>query len=243
MGVTAQTDAAVLVLLIAHFVALTIACAFWLLIVLRKRAHALQQPIKKSRPAVAYQTIFPKRPTCWLAIRTASPERVRLALGLSHYAPCSWSEGMTGEHEFFISPRVNGWVIVTGVAIPAPDDDVDECFRFLVSLSRKLGHVQFFHAEKFGHYHAWARLDEGCITRAYAWAGEVVWNQGAKTMPEVELGLKCFGYGDMCPPHIAKVNMEKVSRLAARWNFDPAAVDERLLNEASGVAGELPGIL
>ena len=41
---------------------------------------------------------------------------------------------MTGEHEFFISPRVNGWIIVTGVAIPAPDEDVDECFRFLVFL-------------------------------------------------------------------------------------------------------------
>jgi hypothetical protein len=241
MGVPAQTEAAVLVLFVALFIALTIVSAFWFLILMRRRAYTFKPFIGKSD--ALYQTIFPKRPTRWLAIRGVSPERVRSALGLSRYAPCSWSEGMTGEHEFFVSPRVNGWVIVTGVAIPAPDDDVDECFHFLISLSRKLGHVQFFHAEKFLHYHAWARLDEGCVTRAYAWAGETVWNQGIKTMPEVELGLKCFGYGVACPPHTAKANMEKVSRLAARWNFDPASVDERLLNEASGVAGELPGIL
>ncbi len=241
MGVTAQTEAAVLVLFVALFVALTIVSGFWFAILMRKRAYTFK-PLVGKKDAL-YQTIFPKRPTRWLAIRGVSPERVRSALGLSRYAPCSWSEGMTGEHEFFVSPRVNGWVIVTGVAIPAPDDDVDECFHFLISLSRKLGHVQFFHAEKFLHHHAWARLDEGCVTRAYAWAGETVWDQGIKTMPEIELGLKCFSYGEGCPPHIAKMNMEKVSRLAARWNFDPATVDERLLNEASGVAGELPGIL
>ncbi len=146
---------------------------------------------------------------------------------------------MTGEHEFFISPRVNGWVIVTGMAIPTPDRDVDECFHFLISLSRKLGHVQFFHSEKFLHYHAWARLDDGWVTRAYAWAGETVWNQGAPTVPELALGLKSLNYGEACPVTIARRNAEKVSQLAARWNFDPAAVDERLLSQAVGVAGEV----
>ena len=146
---------------------------------------------------------------------------------------------MTGEHEFFVSPRVNGWVIVTGVAIPTPDDDVDECYHFLIALSRKLGHVQFFYAEKFIQHHAWARLDYGCVTRAYAWTGETVWNQGLKTMPESQLGVKCFDYGEPCPPGAAAWNTERVSQLAARWNFDPAAVDEKLLNQAVGMAGEI----
>jgi hypothetical protein len=228
-------------LLAAHMLALAIACAFCLGIYFARR-RANSQERKEPLLNIPSQTIFPQRPTTWLAIRAASTEGVQTALGLSRSAPCSWSEGMTGEHEFFISPRVNGWVIVTGVGLPTPADDVDDCFHFLISLSRKLGHVQFFHAEKFAHHHAWARLDEGCVTRAYAWTGETVWNQGAKTMPETELGLRCFSYGDTCPPPIAKINMEKVSRLAARWNFDPAAVDERSLNHAVGVAGELPRI-
>lgn len=236
-----QNTAVVLTLLAVTVLAISFACIFCVgIIIRRRRTWPLELPVRVS--TVPFQTIFPQRPSCWLAIRAASPERVQSALGLGSSTPCPWSEGMTGEHEFFISPRVNGWVIVTGVGIPAPDDDVDECFRFLVSLSRKLGHVQFFHAEKFLHYHAWARMDDGCVTRAYAWAGETLWNQGVKTLLEIELDLKCFGYGETCPPNIAKINSEKVSQLAARWNFDPAAVDERLLGRAVGVAGGVPRI-
>jgi hypothetical protein len=241
MGPVVQSNAMVLSLLLMHALVLAFACLFCVAIIWRRRALLQEQRAGRNLSPIPLQTIFPQRPSCWLAVRSASPERVQAALGLGRSAPCSWSEGMTGEHEFFISPRVNGWVIVTGVGIPAPDDDVDECFRFLISLSRKLGHVQFFHAEKFLNYHAWARLDEGWVTRAYAWAGETVWNQGAKTMPEIELGLQCFAYGETCPPSLAAMNTEKVGQLAARWNFDPAAVDERWLNQAVGVAGELPG--
>ncbi len=242
MGFVTQNDTVVIWLLMVTMLGLAVACLFCVGIVVRRRTPLQLQSTVRPEPKVPLRTIFPQRPVCWLDIRTASPERVQAALGLSRLAPCSWSEGMTGEHEFFISPRVNGWVIVTGLAIPTPDDDVDECFHFLISLSRKLGHVQFFHAEKFLYNHAWARLDDGCVTRAYAWTGETVWNQGAKTMSEIELGLNCFGYGDPCAPSIAARNAEKVSQLAARWNFDPAAVDERFLGKAIGVAGEVPRI-
>jgi hypothetical protein len=242
MNPVLQNNAAVLMLLPIHLLALAVACVFCFGIYLRRRARPSGLEARRPALTVSAQTIFPHRPTCWLAVRGSSSERVQEALGLSHSTPCSWSEGMTGEHEFFISPRVNGWVIVTGIAIPTPVDDIDECYRFLISLSRKLGHVQFFYAEKFAHHHAWARLDDGCVTRAYAWTGETVWNQGAKTIPEAELELKCFAYGDPCPMGVAAWNTKKVTQLAARWNFDPAAVDERLLNHAVGIAGELPKI-
>ncbi len=39
-------------------------------------------------------------------------------------------------------------------------------------------------------------MDDGCVTRAYAWAGETIWNQGAKTLAENGLGMKCSGYGE-----------------------------------------------
>jgi hypothetical protein len=242
MGVVAQINAFVLIMLAAYMLVLATGCLFCVAIISRRRARLLEEQLIRDVSNLPSNIIFPQRPACWLAVRGASPEGVQTALGLDHSTPCSWSEGMTGEHEFFISPRVNGWVIVTGLAIPTPDNDVDECFRFLVSLSRKLGHVQFFQAEKFLHYHAWARLDYGCVTRAYAWAGETVWNQGGKTVPETELGVKCYAYGESCPSNIARTNTDKVAQLAARWNFDPASVDERSLNRALGVAGELPKI-
>jgi hypothetical protein len=180
------------------------------------------------------------RPPCWLAIRSASTEAVKSALGLNRATPCSWVEGLAGSHEFFISPRVHGgWVIVTGLGLPNPSDDVDGTFLFLTGISRKLGHVQYFYAEKFSRHHAWARLDDGCVTRGYAWTGETVWTQGAKTLPESEVGLKTFGYGEQTATILdAEMNYEGVPQLAARWSLDPAEVKLDSPRQSIGLAGE-----
>ena len=180
------------------------------------------------------------RPACWLAIRSVSTEAVKTALSLDRATPCSWVEGIAGSHEFFISPRVHGgWVIVTGLGLPNPSDDVDATFLFLTALSRKLGHVQYFYAEKFSRHHAWARLDDGCVTRAYAWAGETVWHQGQKTLPEIEAGLRTFGYGEQAFTILdTEMNFEKVPQLAARWSIDPAEVRLDSTRQSIGLAGE-----
>jgi len=180
-----------------------------------------------------------QRPTCWIAIRSVSPEAVQHALGLNHIQPCSWSSGLSGDHGFFISPRIHGWVIVTGTALPTPTDDVDATFIFLAALSRRLGHVQYFYASRLLHHHAWARLDDGCVTRAYAWTGETVWNQGPITLPETETGVRTFAYGDTAATILdAEVNFEKVSALAARWSLDPAEIKLNSLRQSIGIAGE-----
>ncbi len=78
------------------------------------------------------------------------------------------------------------------------------------------------------HHHAWARVENGVVTRAYAWVNETVWNQGAKTLAEIELNMKCFGYGedagmdDATMEEYAAANVGKMPSLAARWSFDPA---------------------
>ena len=225
-------------LLLMHMIALGVGLMiFGWMIYLQRRARrelGLLSPMLN----FASQTTAP-RPACWLAVRSASPESVKDALGLNRAAPCSWTEGLAGGHEFFISPRVHGWVIVTGLALPNPSEDVDGCFIFLSALSRKLGHMQFFYAEKFSRHHAWARLDDGCVTRAYAWAGETVWHQGIETLPEIEIGLKTFGYGDQSAASLdAETNFEKIPLLAARWSLDPAEVKLNSIRESIGIAGE-----
>jgi hypothetical protein len=123
---------------------------------------------------------------------------------------------------------------------------VDATFRFLTALSRKLGHVQFFTANRVLGHHAWARLEAGRVVRAYAWAGKTLWNQGIKTRAELELSLKCFRYFETPDrpsygqPDVIAMNTEKVPLLAARWSLDPAAIDERLFEQSRGIAGELP---
>jgi hypothetical protein len=207
-----------------------------LIYALHRRAYYLKPAAERSPNPFSFFPPFLQRPTTWLAIRSASPKIVQGALGLTRSTLASWPEGMVDGREFFISPQMHGWVIVTGPGLPNPSDDVDACFLFLVGLSRRLGHVQFFHANGILQHHAWARMDEGCVTRAYAWAGETVWDQGAKTMPEIELGLKCFAYGENpAGADNAGTNAKKVSLLAARWILDPAAINRRLVKHFTGI--------
>ncbi len=211
----------------------------WMVIV-HRRTRLEQKSFAESFSFLPLRSDTPPRPAAWLAVRSVSTEAVKTALGLNRAAPCSWLEGLAGSHEFFISPRVHGgWVIVTGLGLPNPSDDVDGTFLFLTELSRKLGHVQYFYAEKFSRHHAWARLDDGCVTRAYAWTGETVWNQGDSTLPEEEVGLKIFEYGEQSATILdAETNFERVPQLAARWSLDPAEVKLDSNRQSIGLAGE-----
>ena len=235
-----QADLIPLLILAVHGLALGIGFAIltWMF-VLNRRQQREQNHFTPAIKTFPFRSRVSLRPDCWLAVRSASPEAVKIALGLHHAAPCSWEEGLAGGHEFFISPRVHGWVIVTGLGLPDPDDDVDATFLFLTALSKEVGHVQYFYASRLLRHHAWARLDEGCVTRAYAWTGETVWNQGTETLPEIEIGLKTFGYGETAATVFdAEENFEKVSQLAARWSLDPAEVKLNSTRQATGIAGE-----
>ncbi len=211
-------------LLMAHFLALGVAVMVFLWIIFLQRRNRAAENLHHSAGEI-FPTHTAIRPTTWLAVRSLERETVRAALA--------------DREEFFVSPRVNGWVIVTGPGLPDPGDDVDACHLFLTALSRELGHVQFFHTEKFSAHHAWARMDDGCVTRAYAWAGETIWNQGAKTLAENRLGLKCFGYGEdseagfWTAKENASANVEKIPLLAARWSVDP-----EILHRAGSISGE-----
>lgn len=210
----------------------------WMLAVHRQE-RLLQKKPEPIQNFFPFHAAAPTRPGCWIAIRSVSPEAVKNTLGLNRAEPCSWTEGLAGGHEFFIGPRLNGWVIITGMGLPNPTDDVDATFLFLTALSKKLGHVQYFYASRLLHHHAWARLDDGCVTRAYAWAGETVWNQGIETLPEIEAHVKLFNYGDYSATILdVETNFEKVPQLAARWSLDPAQVKLNSYHQATGIAGE-----
>jgi len=215
------------------------------MIVWRHRVHIRQSPTQRAVEFTPLQIAYAPRPSRWLAIRSHHPQSIRAALGLDQFTPCPWVEGLTGGHGFFIGAPVNGWIIVTGSGLPDPGNDADECFRFLTDLSRKVGHVQFFLAERVLQHHAWARVENGVVKRAYAWAGETVWNQGAKTAAETDLSVKCFGYGDhpvadsWAATEWMAGNVAKVPLLAARWSLDPARIDVRHLRKhADGIAGD-----
>src|SRR5271154_6019032 len=106
-----QNDSVTLMLLAWHFLALGVAVMVFLwMIFLHRRARKFEIIAAQIPKQISIAPVFPQRPVTWLAIRSATPEAVQAALGLGNSIPCSWSEGMTVAHEFFISPSVHGWV-------------------------------------------------------------------------------------------------------------------------------------
>lgn len=238
-------DTIPLMLLALHLLALGVATIIFLgMIVLQRRARAVQPMAPAGDTLLSTNPVRTRRPAVWLAIRSSNPKAVQAALGVSYPAPCPWTEGITGEHEFFIGPPVNGWIVVTGSGLPRPGHDVDRCFHFLIQLSRVLSHIQFFVADPVSHHHAWVQVENGAVKRAYAWTGETVWNQGTKSLAEMELNMKCFGYGEAAGTDAAAternaaINVAKVPLLATRWSIAPMAIDGNLQSPADGIAGK-----
>jgi hypothetical protein len=246
-----QSDiiAALLILVLGMALGIGLICLMLVLHYMRTGRLSARQALSLGEigtPERRYHTIF-NAPTRWLAIRSGNPYVVQAALGLHKPTPCSWEEGVSAaqERKLFISPPINGWILVLGSKLPDPSDDVDACFRFLSALSRKVGQVQFFSANRVVNHHAWVHMQGGRVVRGYAWAGKTIWNQGAKTTAETELGLRCFEYAQ-APEATAYLqrdplgqNTDRVSMLARRWSIDPAAVDVRRLRESPGITGEL----
>ncbi len=195
----------------------------------------------------AWEPLFDS-PFRWLAIHGADVASIQNALGLRNTRPCSWEEGLhpAAEHRLFISPPVNGWTLVMGMDLPDPADDADESFHFLTRLSSKLGEVQFFSINRLFGHHAWVMAKDGVIERAYAFAGQTVWNQGALTAAEVKLRMSVFDYFQVPEKsfftHVDPVGAttEKVTALAARWSIDPTTVDFRRMKGSRGISGRFP---
>jgi hypothetical protein len=242
----------VLLLSLLGFVLLTAALLVFFVLRVRARLAASKSegsdaptnPVA-ALPAGFYPSLL-KRSNCWLAVKDQSLASVQKALALHDPQPCTWAEGVSvhGGQKLFVSPPVSGWVLVIGPALPDPGDDVDACFRFLQKLSHKLGQVQYFNLNPLLNHHAWAQLDFGHVIRAYAWAGETLWNQGPVTRAESELRMRCHDYAEAVGPaslganETAARNTDQVHLLAARWSLDPEAIDERCLAEGWGIVGE-----
>src|ERR1017187_3576056 len=111
-----SADTIPLMLLALHGLALGMGIIFLsLMYALHRRAYYLdlRPAAGRNQRSILFFPPFLQRPTSWLAVRAVNPKSVQDALGRNRSTLDSWSEGMTGGREFFISPQVHGWVIVT----------------------------------------------------------------------------------------------------------------------------------
>ena len=146
-----SADTIPLMLLALHGLALGMGIVFLSLIYAMYRRAIIS--ISSLRPAGNQNSFlffppFLQRPTSWLAVRSANPKIVQAALGLTRSTLDSWSEGMTGGREFFISPQVHGWVIVTGSRSAEPQRRRGRVFSFFDHVEPPAGARPVFSCER-----------------------------------------------------------------------------------------------
>ncbi len=237
----------VALLMLGLFLGILLVSGCYYFVTRRKIAQTKREKVMSQLPV---QEMIPSSlnlPEQWLAIRSGNVAAVQETLGLSKPRRCSWEDGfaISGVERLFISPPVNGWILVVGPALPAPEEDVDFCFHFISHISKRLGHVQYFSLNSALSHHCWVRAHTGRVERAYAWCGETLWNQGTITPEESVLGMECHQYGDSIENLDLKQvnrlnnNTADISQLAARWSMNPAALKPEIFAKSVGITGEL----
>lgn len=213
--------------------------------------HGMEGPSGENSPAPWSGTVAPWQevPSRWMAVKSKNLDALEEVLGLRNAKRVPWGSGSLNltHQTLLISPPIDGWLLIVGPGLPDPSKDVDECYRFVLKVSRAIGHVQFFSLNRPLQHHAWVRAEGASIIRAYAWAGETVWNQGAMTHAERHLGMRCLSYGEIVEfdPHgsqATETNLERLFKLAALWSLDPSSLDQRRLSRADGICGELASL-
>lgn len=187
-------------------------------------------------------------PDRWVAVRAPLVRDVREALELANTRPCPLEDAFNHpQHRgLYLTPPVNGWIMVFGPAVPDPAGDVDAVYHFVRGLGQRLGNAQYFHVHPPSGAHAWVWVRGGRVVRAFAWAGKTLWNEGESTREERQLGCACPPLGaegeeDPDVSEEVRRNLEKIPRLAAAWGLDPITLLSHAAREP-GVAGEFAGV-
>ena len=216
---------------------------------------------RRLHPRVIYST-EPDRPKAfgyrmaWLAIESRDSARIIAHLGLEDTFSTNWNNGIgsvyaqdADDAAVFVSPPVNGWTFVVGLALPLPlgGGFADHAMPFLVELGREFPEVQFYVAYPDLDAFAWTRIVGGRVVRAYAIndAG-VIWNRGKPGKDEKALGTRLFEpRGTMrtpgnVPQPVLHPTEQHVMEIAATWSLDPTRLESLVALPGLGTLGTAP---
>ncbi|QDT43744.1 hypothetical protein Pan241w_38480 [Gimesia alba] len=189
----------------------------------------------------------------WLAIKSTNANAVLEAIDIENLQPANWETGNVAAYHghAFVSPPVNGWVLVASNHLPGlgSETEPDHLTQLLSSLSLKFGEVQYFSTHRVVGYHAWGRFANGTETRAFAYLGErgeILADRG-ESDSEAELGYKYFDPDspdadsdsywereDLCYP-----DEEHVMEVAGQWSVNPTTLEDLDLPPSVGWIGNL----
>jgi hypothetical protein len=204
----------------------------------------------------------------WFAVNTSDIGAVLKALDFGAGRIANWSSGVQAAYSSriggydkdlaFITPPIDGWVMVAGASLPYPvmhtadrHDGIGSAFDILYArLGACFPEVHFFGSYRGVGFVAWARMHTGEISRMFAFGdGEVYANIGLQTAEEAALGLPELNglsleeaTARMFEGEISLPDEEAPLLLAELWSLNPGKLTEMALPPTCGVVVELPDI-
>lgn len=142
----------------------------------------------------------------WLAVRDRDPTA---ALGLTELGETDWRSGVDlayfTDDRVIVTPPVDGWVLVLGMALMRDRPDVTGLSAALAT------EVQFFSSHRGLQVYRWQRAREGDLLRSFAAADGEIAELGEASDLERSFG-ELVDDGD-------------VHRVAAQWSVDPGTLN------------------
>ncbi len=182
----------------------------------------------------------------WLAIKSNNKEKVASFLKFKEVKKSKWEDGVQFGYGkgVFITPEINGWVLVLGIDISELEKESTK--EFLRSVSKEFGECQIFLTHRIVEYHFWGLARNGKIERLYSYfseSGNLI-IEGKRT--EVE---NAFNFVDTFSEEskedgywtrkdIDIPNEENVMKIAEAWSINPTKIEEIPTVQGIGLIGK-----
>lgn len=183
----------------------------------------------------------------WLCIKDATPQEVIRVLGLRNSQVANWESGIKAAdsgfmEKVFVSPLINGCVLVIGYIPFGVKDSVDEELKILEKFADKFSEMTCYATQKTVDIHVWAKFVNGKLKRGYGWlgeSGEIYLNKGNLTPEEHKLGFaKLITDPDCDWETVEMPDMEHVFAIAKEWSISPDFSDVNV-SESTGFVCEI----
>lgn len=125
---------------------------------------------EENKVSVMYDT-FPDKPqpfafrNYWLCVKSTNPEAVISALELKNAVSANWESGLS-QRKIFVSPCINGYVLVIGYFTMLGGNAETEMNR-LRAAAQNFPEMQCFSFQSTVDFYAWAKFVGGELVRCY----------------------------------------------------------------------------
>jgi hypothetical protein len=186
----------------------------------------------------------------WLALSTTDREAVVRSLQLVDPVEVSWQTGIDAAYgiaygvKVFITPPVDGWMLVVGWPVGMTGDDeedIREIEQTITRLSLQFGEAQAFGTHRVVECHFWMLARNGALLRSFAiGGGELLVDAGEATAVEHEASWYPLRMVEGELEEGERPNEQDVMIVAAAWSVDPTQLGSSTSSSGRGVVATKP---